>query len=95
MRKNDAPLKNILEAWLAEQPFSSKIYLAQIKSIWQQNMGKTINENTKEITLKKYTLTLHISSSTIRHELTINKDKICKMFNDEIGKTVVKEVIIF
>ncbi len=93
-RNNNESLGNILKQWLENQPFSNKIYSAKIKEIWLLKMGTTINSYTTSLILNKSTLIIQLTSSVIRHELSMNKEKIKSMLNEEIGKEIIKEVVI-
>jgi hypothetical protein len=44
--------------------------------------------------LKGNTLYVELTSAVLREELSYGKEKIISMINDELGREVVKEVIL-
>jgi hypothetical protein len=57
-------------------------------------MGKNVNSYTNEIVLKKNTLYVNLSSSVLRQELSFGKQKIIDLLNKELGKTVIKKIVL-
>ena len=57
-------------------------------------MGNNVNSYTNEIILKKNTLYVNLSSSVLRQELSFGKQKIVDLLNKELGKTVIKKIVL-
>jgi hypothetical protein len=57
-------------------------------------MGNNVNSYTNEIVLKKNTLYVNLSSSVLRQELSFGKQKIIDLLNKELGKTVIKKIVL-
>ena len=57
-------------------------------------MGKNVNSYTNEIVLKKNTLYVNLNSSVLRQELSFGKQKIIDLLNKELGKTVIKKIVL-
>jgi hypothetical protein len=57
-------------------------------------MGNNVNSYTNEIVLKKNTLYVNLSSSVLRQELSFGKQKIVDLLNKELGKTVIKKIVL-
>jgi len=66
----------------------------EVKKAWENLMGKNINAYTKEIVLKNNVLYIWLSSSVLREELIYGKQKIIKMLNEEVGSSIIKDLII-
>ena len=71
-----------------------KLHQIKVRSAWEKMMGPGITNYTTDIRLKKNTLFIHISSASLRQELTYGKDKIKKILNEEIGENFIEEVVI-
>jgi len=69
---------------------------AEYKAIhsWEENMGPLIARHTKKLYIKDNKLFIHVDSAALRHELSMAKEKIMKLINDEAGVNLVNEVIL-
>jgi hypothetical protein len=65
-----------------------------VKEAWRQLMGNGVNTYTKNVVLKGGTLYVELSSAVLREELSHGKSKIVKMINEELGREVVKDVML-
>jgi hypothetical protein len=57
-------------------------------------MGNGVNNYTTAIELRHETLFVSLSSSVLREELSLGKTKIIAMLNEEIGKEVIKKLVL-
>ena len=57
-------------------------------------MGNGVNNYTTDVKLERDTLYIQLSSSVLREELSYGKEKIIKMLNDELGKEIIKKLIL-
>lgn len=73
------------------QPGMDKI---DVRDAWINLMGTGVNNYTREIMLKNNTLYVELTSAVLREELSYGREKIVKMINEELGREVVKEVIL-
>ena len=65
-----------------------------VRDAWANLMGNGVNNYTTNIELKFGTLYVQLSSSVLREELSYGKNKIIKMLNEELGKEVIKNVVL-
>ena len=65
-----------------------------VREAWRQLMGNGVNTYTRNVVLKGSTLCVELGSSVLREELTHGKYKIVKMINEELGREVVKDVVL-
>lgn len=61
---------------------------------WAKLMGNGVNNYTTAIELRKDTLFVSLSSSVLREELSLGKSKIITMLNEELGKELVKKLVL-
>lgn len=64
------------------------------KEAWDNVMGNAISKYTSAIRLDGETLTVQLSSSVLREELSYGKDKIIALLNEELGKELVKKLVL-
>jgi len=92
VKKNDSPIKDVLKQFVHQNKINKGFHTAQIKSIWKEKMGKTINNYTTSIRLDKKCLYVNIDSSPLKHELSMGKSKIINLINEEIGENVIDKI---
>lgn len=56
-------------------------------------MGHHIAKYTQKVSLKKKVLYVDLTSSVMRNELILAREKIIKMINKEMGSQVVDDVV--
>jgi len=91
---NESPIGDILKEIIQVNKLQPGMDQISVKDAWKNLMGNGVNSYTKTVLLKGSTLYVELTSSVLREELTYGKDKIIKMINDELGREVVKEVIL-
>lgn len=65
-----------------------------MRDVWNSQMGPAIEKYTTAIKLERDTLYVQLSSSVLREELSYGKEKIIKMLNEELGKELVKKLVL-
>jgi predicted nucleic acid-binding Zn ribbon protein len=92
--ENQQSLKEVLRDMVDTMKWKEKLNETRIRQIWSEKMGTTINHYTHEMNLKKDKLFIAITSASLKHELSYDREKIKTMMNRELGEDIVKEVII-
>ncbi len=95
VKKNDAPIKDILKQYVNQNNIDNGYHNAVVNKIWKEKLGPTINNYTKSIKLVNKKLSVKIDSAPLRHELAMGKEKIAKLINDEAGEELVVQVEIY
>lgn len=65
-----------------------------VKEAWVRLMGKGVNNYTTAVELRNDTLFVSLSSSVLREELSHGNSKIITMLNEELGKELVKKLVL-
>ena len=65
-----------------------------VADAWANLMGNGVNNYTTDVKLERETLYIQLSSSVLREELSYGKEKIIKMLNEELGKVIVKKLVL-
>ena len=65
-----------------------------VSDAWEKLMGNGVNNYTTSLNLERETLYIQLSSSALREELSYGKQKIINMLNEELGKEIIKKLIL-
>ena len=90
IKKVNSILNNLIENSSLKEGLNN----IKIQTIWKKTMGDNINSYTSEITLRKHTLYINLSSSVLREELSYGKEKIIKLLNEELNAEIIKKIIL-
>jgi len=93
-RNNDSPIGDVLKQIISSNKLQPGMDQVSVKDAWKNLMGNGVNTYTRNIMLKGSTLYVELNSAVLREELSYGKDKIIKMINEELGREVVKEVVL-
>ncbi|WP_423998703.1 DUF721 domain-containing protein [Maribacter sp. IgM3_T14_3] len=94
-RGNDnTSMKDAISAFIQKNKLEKGMDKVDVRTAWAKLMGNGVNNYTTEIELKFDTLYVSLSSSVLREELSLGKSKIVRMLNEEIGKEVVKKLVL-
>ncbi len=90
----ETSLQDILKEFIQVNKLDSGMDKVDVEQAWKNLMGNGVNNYTEEVLLKRETLYVKLSSAVLRNELSYGKDKIIKMINEEMGKEVVKSLVL-
>lgn len=94
-RTNDSePISDVLKGFIQANNLQKGMDSVNVRDAWKSLMGPGVNNYTGEIMLKNGTLYVQLTSAVLREELSYGKAKIIMMINEELGREVVKEVIL-
>lgn len=94
-RKNDnIPLSEALQEFLKVNKLQNGMDKVNVREAWANLMGNGVNNYTTAIELRSETLYVSLSSSVLREELSHGKSKIITMINEELGKELVKKLVL-
>ena len=65
-----------------------------VKDAWRKLMGTGVWNYTTQVELRHNVLYIGLTSAVLRAELSYGKTKIIKMINEELGKEIVKKLIL-
>ena len=75
-----------------EQKFGDEYYTERLSRVWQDSFNSSITSRTSDIKFSKGKLTICVNSSSLKHDLFINRDKIVAKLNSILGEDVVQIV---
>ncbi|MEO0526791.1 MAG: DUF721 domain-containing protein [Bacteroidota bacterium] len=94
-RKNAGlPLSDALHDFIKENRLQKGMDKVDAKKAWVDLMGNGVNNYTTAVELRNETLFVSLSSSVLREELSHGKSKIITLINEELGKELVKKLVL-
>ena len=88
------PLSEALSEFIKENKLQKGIDKVDVREAWEKLMGNGVNNYTTAVELRNETLFISLSSSVLREALSLGKTKIIKMINEELGKDLVKKLVL-
>ena len=94
-RTNDhLSISEALQEFVTDNKLQKGLDKVHVRDVWNSQMGPAIEKYTTAIKLEKDTLFVQLSSSVLREELSYGKEKIIKMLNEELGRELVKKLVL-
>ena len=87
-------LKEALQQFIKANKLQSGMDRIDAREAWAQLMGNGVNQYTTSVELKRETLYVSLSSSVLREELSHGKTKIIQMLNEELGKDLIRKIVL-
>ena len=93
-KKSDQSIGDALKQFIRAHNLQGGIDRIDVREAWQRLMGPGVNKYTKAVELKGEVLYVYLDSSVLREELSLGKSKIIAMINEELGKDLVKKLVL-
>ncbi|MCC4212323.1 DUF721 domain-containing protein [Leeuwenhoekiella parthenopeia] len=87
-------LKDVLGAFVEKNKLQKGIDKVDVAEAWRDVMGPAIAKYTTQIKLDGDRLMVQLSSSVLREELSYGKEKIRTNLNEQLGREIIKKVIL-
>ena len=91
---NESAVGDILNQIIKTNKLESGLNQVSVIDAWKNLMGNGVNNYTRSVALRNGTLYVELTSAVLRQELSYGKDKIIKMINEELGREIVKDVVL-
>lgn len=86
-------IKNAFEDLLETYQIKDKYSEAALISSWERLLGKTIAKRTEKLFIKNHILYAELNSAALKHELNSSKEKILEIFEKELGRKVITDLV--
>jgi hypothetical protein len=94
-RNNDSePISDVLKGFIEANNLQKGMDAVNVRDAWKNLMGPGVYNYTQEIMLKNSTLYVQLTSAVLREELSYGRAKIVTMINEELGREVVRDVVL-
>lgn len=87
-------ISEALQEFVADNKLQKGLDKVHVREVWNSQMGPAIEKYTTALKLERETLHVQLSSSVLREELSYGKEKIIRMLNEELGRDLVKKIIL-
>lgn len=91
---NESTIGDILKEIIETNKLDKGLNQISVADAWKNLMGNGVNNYTRNVLLKGSVLYVELTSAVLREELSYGKEKIIKMINEELGREVVKDVVL-
>jgi len=87
-------ISDALKEFVETNKLETGLNKVNVADAWANLMGNGVNNYTTTINLERDTLYVQLSSSVLREELSYGKEKIITMLNEELGKEIIKKLVL-
>ena len=92
-RTNDKSMKEAIEQMLNVYKIKRKFEETSVVAHWDELVGKSVANRTKEIYIHNKRLFLKIESSVIKNEIQLMHSQIIQKINEKAGTELIEEII--
>ncbi len=95
MNKEGKDIKDVIgEIFKTNKSLSRSYNEYTIEQLWRDNFGELISQYTTDVKFKKGQLTVYISSSALKQELSMNKESVISKMNESIKYNKINKLVI-
>ncbi|PQV46868.1 uncharacterized protein DUF721 [Jejuia pallidilutea] len=87
-------IKDALKEFVETNRLEKGLNKVNAAEAWAKLMGNGVNNYTTSVKLERETLYIQLNSSVLREELSYGKQKIIDMLNEELGKEIIKKLVL-
>ena len=91
---NNLELKNLINKFLKENKLEKGLLNIEVKKAWFELMNNGLANYTTDVSLRKKTLYIKLSSPALKDELSYGKEKLIKLINERLKENVVEKIIL-
>ncbi|HQB78444.1 MAG TPA: DUF721 domain-containing protein [Tenuifilaceae bacterium] len=87
-------LGDAIKEFIKEHKLDDKFLERRIAEAWQSMLGSQIGELTREVQFAGGVLTISLTSSVLRKELSMSADKVVTALNTHLGANVITKLVL-
>jgi len=92
-RHNTQKFGEVLKEVLQNQHLDTKLYEMQLIESWEKVLGATVKKYTTDIYIYNQKLYVKLSSSILRNDLLLSREKLIQALNKQVGVPVISDII--
>jgi predicted nucleic acid-binding Zn ribbon protein len=92
-RHNTQKLGDVLKEVLQNQQLDTKLYELQLIQSWEKVLGPTVKRYTTNLYIQNKKLYVKLSSSILRNDLMLSREKLIEALNKQAGTSVIEDII--
>ena len=94
-RNNTQKLGELLRDFFEDNTeLYEKMMEIRIRRAWQEVLGPMVLQSTRNVYVKDKVLYVSLTSSVLRSELVLCREKLVKSLNDYAGSQVIRDIVI-
>jgi hypothetical protein len=94
-RNNSQKLGDLLRDFFEENPeLYDKMMEIRIQRSWKEVLGPMVMQYTRTVYVRDKVLYVYLTSSVLRSELILCREKLIKSLNEYAGSSVIKDIVI-
>jgi len=96
MKRNHEPIKiqDLVNQFIEQNDLTSGLDAVNVQELWGELMGPGVMSYTQSVALRGSTLSVVLTSSVLRSELSMGKQKIIVMMNEGLGKNLIEHIYL-
>lgn len=91
---NLSSLSDALKEFIRSNRLEKGFNKMSVRDAWHRLMGPAISKYTKTVELNNDILYVTLESAPLREELSYGKEKIVNLLNEEMGKTLIRKIVL-
>lgn len=92
-KSNEMSIGDAIKAFLKTNDLDEKLLETEIYARWEELAGQAINNRTTKVKLQNGVLTVYVTSSVLRNELSLRRSELLERINQRLmGKATIKEL---
>jgi predicted nucleic acid-binding Zn ribbon protein len=91
--KNAQSIGEAIHQFLKENRLDRRFDETHLLNAWSNVLGKAVASYTSSIFIKNKVLYVQLSSSVLRQELQMNRERIIFRLNEFVGKEVITDIV--
>ena len=93
-KENKHSMKEALSAFIKQNKLQQGMDRVAVRDTWKQVMGSGVSTYTTGVELREETLYVALSSAVLREELSLGRSKIIALLNEELGRELIKKLVL-
>ncbi len=94
-RKNTQTLGEVLKDFFeSNATLREKILETRVERAWKEVLGPMVMQYTRSVYVRGHILYVSLTSSVLRNELTLCRERLVKSLNEHAGATVIRDIVI-
>lgn len=92
---NEQNLKEVIDALMRQLGLQAGYNRVAVYEAWEQVVGDMIAKSTSSLRFKDGVLYVKVNSPVIRQELMMARTKVLQDINELLGKSLLKEIVLY
>lgn len=87
-------MEEALQEFISTNKLQSGIDEVNVRDAWERVLGNGVKQYTQAVTLRKNVLYVNLTSSVLREELSLGTSRIIEMLNEDLGREVIRKLML-